>query len=354
MTDASNTRFCHNCYHPLEQKDDYCSNCGQEYTTGKVSFFSVVREFIDNFIALDSKVLRSLPLLFFKPGQLTIEFFKGKHKRYVSPIRLFLFSTVVFFALLTFQTGGFSNLDKEFEQGTKQRVDRKKRHNAMVADIDSTVSAVKKKIPDQGLRNELDSAFADFQPMTKRDTMPVVNITKVGEDNADYHIDFEDLFSLSADEIIEKYEMNPRNKWERMILRKIIRVQQEGGSFVSYLFSRLSWLIFILVPFFALVMKILYYFNNRYIVEHLVFGLHFHSFLAIAGIFMIYLIPLKVALWTPLTCLGLCLYLFVAMRRYYQQGFWKTLFKYSLLCFSFMFVVIFASLLLIFISAAMF
>ncbi|MEM7102510.1 MAG: DUF3667 domain-containing protein [Bacteroidota bacterium] len=354
MNSKSKNRYCPNCYYPLEQKSEFCGNCGQKFTTGKVSVYAVFREFLNNLVALDSVVLRSMPLLLFKPGQLTLEFFKGKHKKYVSPVRLFLFSSLVFFATLTFYTGGFSSLRGEFLESTKKRLERRKAHNAMVADIDSTVINLKKKIPNTSSRNEIDSAFKRFQPLSISDTMPIFNLKMTTSDGEEFKVAFEDLFSLNPDEIIEKYEMAPRNNFERAAYRKLIKIQQDGGSFIVYMFSRLSWLIFILVPIFAMVMKFLYVRRKRYYIEHLIFGLHFHAFMFFVGILMFILIPINVAVFTPILSVIICIYLFMAMRRYYQQGFWKTLFKYSILCFSFIFVVTFASVILLFIGAALF
>jgi hypothetical protein len=41
------------------------------------------------------------------PGKLTIEYFKGKHKSYYHPIRLYLVMSLIFFAILSFQDDSF-------------------------------------------------------------------------------------------------------------------------------------------------------------------------------------------------------------------------------------------------------
>ena len=57
----------------------------------------------DNF-AFDSKVFRSLPKLLFKPGHLTAEFVAGRHVRYIPPVRLYVFISVVAFLIFSFPT----------------------------------------------------------------------------------------------------------------------------------------------------------------------------------------------------------------------------------------------------------
>jgi hypothetical protein len=49
-----------------------------------------VHETVHELVHLDSKLFRTLKELMVKPGQLTAEYFAGRKKRYIAPIRLFL------------------------------------------------------------------------------------------------------------------------------------------------------------------------------------------------------------------------------------------------------------------------
>ncbi len=48
----------------------------------------------------------TLRLLMTRPGQLTVDFLEGKRARYISPVRLYLSASVVYFLLATSATGG--------------------------------------------------------------------------------------------------------------------------------------------------------------------------------------------------------------------------------------------------------
>lgn len=62
--------------------------------------WDLMRETFD----LDSRVLRSIRLLLFKPGELACEFSRNRRASYVSPIRLYLFVSLCFFFLLSITT----------------------------------------------------------------------------------------------------------------------------------------------------------------------------------------------------------------------------------------------------------
>ena len=84
---------------------------------------------------------------------------------------------------------------------------------------------------------------------------------------------------------------------------------------------------FLLLPVFALVLKLLYIRRNRYYVEHFVFGLHTHSF---TYLLLTIALPLGGVL-EALLMVWLFVYFYVAMLRFYGQGWFRTLVKYVLL-----------------------
>jgi Protein of unknown function (DUF3667) len=53
------------------------------------------------FLHVDSKIFRTVKLLLLKPGFLTREYFEGRRVRYVSPLRVYLVFSVIYFAAAT-------------------------------------------------------------------------------------------------------------------------------------------------------------------------------------------------------------------------------------------------------------
>lgn len=61
---------------------------------------TLVREFVGDLFALDSRIWRTLEPLLWKPGHLTVEYFTGRRVRYVAPLRLYVFAGLVFFGVM--------------------------------------------------------------------------------------------------------------------------------------------------------------------------------------------------------------------------------------------------------------
>ncbi|WIO73194.1 DUF3667 domain-containing protein [Porticoccaceae bacterium LTM1] len=94
-------RHCENCGTLLQ--GEYCHRCGQEVIHNRRFFGGVILDLLNTFFSYDSKVNRTFLPLFFKPGFLTREYMAGRRARYILPFRLYLFTSVFCFILLSFQ-----------------------------------------------------------------------------------------------------------------------------------------------------------------------------------------------------------------------------------------------------------
>jgi hypothetical protein len=81
----------------------HCHNCGQAAHVHRTmsAFFHDIAHGVLHF---DGKTWRTLPLLGWKPGELTRRYIAGERARFVSPMALFLFSVFLMFAV--FQLAG--------------------------------------------------------------------------------------------------------------------------------------------------------------------------------------------------------------------------------------------------------
>lgn len=94
---APRTERCLNCGATLAGR--YCSRCGQDAREGDLSIANWLREVADDLLNIDGKILRTLRLLFARPGQLSDEWSAGRRVEFVRPLRLYLAVAVVFFSL---------------------------------------------------------------------------------------------------------------------------------------------------------------------------------------------------------------------------------------------------------------
>ena len=85
---------CRNCGAPAGGK--YCPECGQETAPHPPTAREFLHEFVGHYIALEGALWRTLRKLA-APGALTLEYFAGRKRRYVLPLRLYLTASIVFF-----------------------------------------------------------------------------------------------------------------------------------------------------------------------------------------------------------------------------------------------------------------
>ncbi len=95
---------CPNCGAP--PGDRYCGHCGQRVAELRPTLHELLHEAFHEFSHVDGKALRTVGLLLFRPGRLTREFVEGKRARSITPIRLYLLASVLFFGLIALQPPG--------------------------------------------------------------------------------------------------------------------------------------------------------------------------------------------------------------------------------------------------------
>ena len=88
---------CLNC--GAELLGDYCSACGQKKLDPRdLSVKRFGGHLVDELTDLQSnKILRTFSSLLFRPGQLTAEYLAGRTKLYITPVRLYLTFSAIYF-----------------------------------------------------------------------------------------------------------------------------------------------------------------------------------------------------------------------------------------------------------------
>jgi len=94
LTDALE-QGCLNCGAPLV--GPYCSACGQKDPKPDVTLREFVHDTTHELTELDGKVPRTLKALLRHPGLLTLDYFAGRRARWLTPLRLYLLCSLVFF-----------------------------------------------------------------------------------------------------------------------------------------------------------------------------------------------------------------------------------------------------------------
>jgi hypothetical protein len=89
--------ICRNCGARADRA--YCPACGQETALRLPTLREFVREAAGRYVAFDGRFWRTFFALLARPGFLTREYYAGRRRRYIRPARLYLFTTLIFFAV---------------------------------------------------------------------------------------------------------------------------------------------------------------------------------------------------------------------------------------------------------------
>ena len=262
-------------------------------------FFEFIIQFYKTFV----------PLLI-KPGFLTSEYIAGRRIRYIPPYRLFIFLSIFLFALFAFSG---RNLNEELFSGNivakdSTMVDTLTNRGIIVGQ--ESLNMVKDTVYLQ--RGKENHAIAYVYSLEKQDKKE--QMIKAMEEASD---------SIIAESWME-------NKIRGGFINSLKNIEY----FWEMLLKRTSQGMFLLLPVFALILKLLYIRSKRYYFHHFIFSNYFHCFIFII---LSLIILLSIVLdgrpqkFVNFLYFSIPVYLYIGMKRFYQQSFFKTLGKFLVL-----------------------
>jgi len=346
---------CLNCSQHIREEDSFCPRCGQRARRSQISIWSILAEFFSNVFNLDSRFFKSLRFIFL-PSRLPKEYMEGKRRSYINPARFFFVTLVIHFAVLAYVT---KNEDIIFDVGHEEQVSEnmKRLERIKVAQTFDSLSLLY-PLADQ---SNLDSLKHHLFKDTIRPNLGQVTYFGLDfniEDSTTYKsISNYDLLVLEPDEVIEKYEIE--NYLYKFQIKQSEKLKNNPKAAFQFLLGNALWVIILLTISSAMFLKLLYIRHRFYLVDHLVVSMFYHSVILI--ILTIFYIPTFI-FWEIESMsylsyfLGLLipLYGYLSLKRYYNQGSFKTLIKFILLgIFQMIMLTIFASLVVV-VSVALF
>lgn len=109
---------CLNCGAPLSGA--FCGQCGQRAHLHR-TIGDVVHELVHGIIHFDGRFWKTLPMLLFRPGQLTRRYIEGQRARYIGPVPMFLMVVFLMFFALSFMSWNDEIVRVESGQGDISR-----------------------------------------------------------------------------------------------------------------------------------------------------------------------------------------------------------------------------------------
>ena len=224
-------KTCLNCRYVVENR--FCSNCGQENTDTRKTFYHLFIHFIEDLTHYENAFWKTIKNLLFTPSALTKEYLSGKRLSYLAPVRLYIFISFITFFLITV----FPNKDSE------------------VLKIQET------KVPTN----------------TKQETK-----------------DEEDLFNFGYGSVTELDSIQKnapkskkRSEFNYWINKKIQTIKDHNTNkeilekFVESFLHNLPKVLFVFMPFFAFFLWLFHNKKRWYYFDHGIFTLHYFSLLLI-------------------------------------------------------------------------
>ena len=335
----SSSNICQNCHTKNELDFEYCPNCGQKNTDGKISFSELWSEFQDSVLNIESRTWRTLKNIFI-PGKLTLEYFSGKHRRYVHPLRLLLVSSVLVIIAMSFQDfQSATNHNYNVKERILKNYERQRLYRILGNIADST-NAI---FPEQQTKIVTDTILTTFKDSLQsllsrygdryRDSIDLNRYVSFGGEKTE-KVSKYDFLNKNEDELVAIYKKDA-GSLERLVFKQKAKFIKDESQLSAAIIGHTTWAALLMMPCLALVLYFLNIRHDYYYIEHLIFTFHLHAFsflviaISIAGLnifpWWIFLM-LLVIIW---------IYVFISMWEVYKQRVWKTIIKFLILSISY-------------------
>ncbi|SFN64949.1 Protein of unknown function [Bizionia echini] len=350
MTNSKHT--CKNCEKTYSDSFAFCPHCGQkrnDQLTLKVLFYNT----ISNYFSFDARFFKSFFPLMLKPGFLAKKFIEGKRLLYLHPAQMYLFISLVFFFL-------FSFVEKDQAQQLDATLAKTMKKERVVDSLMTTIkndsikqSALLGKILKDSLeRGELRKTFKEHKVLSELSNEELDSIIS----NAQFETrDFNSLSYMtkkidslidsnaSEDIILKEMGMTENDGYftKRAYSQSLKFYQSKKGSgILRSFYGMIPIAMFFLLPIFAFILKMLHLKRGTY-AHHLVFSFYYFAYL-----FTTFSIIIAINLiwdiynWIDfLIIMSTSIYLLLALKYFYNQGWIKTFIKWCITIFIFLSIV---------------
>jgi len=336
---------CLNCGHHVEEH--FCTHCGQENIEIKEDAIHMISHAIADYFHFESKFFGTIKPLLMQPGYLSKLYVAGKRVAFIHPIRLYIFISIVFF-LFMLSSSKSEKAEKEAVQTT---------HTTKKKQADLKIETLEQDLKNPALTS------------AQRDSMIKVAVAEATEKSTEMN-DFtiNDEWVNKTDTTVNAYENRQNalpakqrdNFLKHYIIRKNLEIRKypnAGEKITEDIKHNVPKMMFILLPLFALILKLVYFRSKKYYYEHLIYSFHVHSALFLS------LLILNVLTWFFDLFYGISFllntvwfvyafwYIYRSLRTFYGSRRWVTAAKFAFLLFGYMLV--FTLSILIIIAATM-
>ena len=333
---------CPNCGHA--RGDRFCPRCGQNDRDYARSLWRLVADLIKETFEVDGRLPRTLRPMFLRPGQLAVEFSRNRRASYISPIRLYLFASILFF--FVFAITAAVQPDEVLEKQQKAdgfAAETQKEAQEECAGLD--VGKFRRALaPHQ--RRMMDEIWTreglDWSPSALKFVLCKIHACTTDRGHPPAQSAASGAAPTASATATNAVPERPDDDAvevgaiSRFFVGAAVVVLHDVRAAVNQLLDKLPLAMFVTLPAYALLLKVFFYRSGRYYTEHLVFAMHLHTFS-----FLVYTVPALVRqaldggglalLLRNAALLWVAAYCYLALRRYYRDGRFLTAIKWLVL-----------------------
>lgn len=274
---------CLNCGASLS--GPFCAECGQRDIPPYPSVRELAVDAVSEFSGWDGRLASTLRALIERPGMLTHEFLEGRRARYISPLRLYLTASLIYFLVAA--------------AAPDLRIGAASRGTTSIAGIRVGVT-----IPAKGAAQSRPERVAEAASGALGEQRPM---TAAERDAA-----LKDI--AKAPPVLQPF---------------FRRVVEDPRGFKRGLIETMPKMLFALLPLFAGIVAIFY--RGRKYPEHLYFAIHLHAFvflaLAMTELLKFTRVPALAAAASVVAMIWIPVYATLAFRRVYGGSLGRTIVK---------------------------
>lgn len=295
---------CANCGTGLHGR--FCSTCGQSTDSHRRSVRHLLTDLFKDIASFDSRILRTAYALLAKPGELALAFRDGRTQRYVPPIRLYLFVSLIFFLAME-----LSNI-AIFQFVVNATPLNIIKENGHVYSIDK-----------DGDRNELPmSRYGDGKKHYNFNSS-IALFKPEGAVHSKMSPEAMQRLSASLEARVARARNSNADFITKASLGTMVKLAKDPAALNGALTAWIPRALFLLLPTFALILALFYWRQRKslFFVDHLVFSLGFHTFGFVLLLFTAALAQvIEGEIAVAIQSVALSLYLLFSMKRFYQQS----------------------------------
>lgn len=286
---SGNYRKDHNCLNcGFHVEEHYCSRCGQPNLELKENFWEFISHSVAHYFHFDNKFFQTLKPLLTKPGQVTVDYLAGKRARYINPVSMYIFVSIVYFIVVAppkhktkEKTGHVKSKNLSAEQ---KAAFNKAKAELIKIGIDTSSAIIKEA--DESLLEEIDrSTFRKlgFKEQSKTlQELKTANKVRKSEKIADLIDVFEEIHEIRGDSTYDSYlvrqgklpQEERDNMIERYMRKRSYGISQKSDLLQEQLERNRSKQYFLFMPLMALFVMVNFRKNNIRYMDHLIFTIH--------------------------------------------------------------------------------